>query len=165
MWSCEAQRFSSPPCRKQAGGPGPTVTPSVCQGLQPNGLALESLISLHPGCITGNLRTDEKPSLPPCLPDLPQSYLKHTTANLPCLGTHGAASTHILCSPCPPPTSNSCDFGAQRILDRKSQGCRFENSVGWPGRVLSERHAQKTSLWAAGPLRGRLQVSEDSVHS
>lgn len=163
MWSCEAQRFSSPPCRKQAGGPGPTVTPSVCQGLQPNGLALESLISLHPGCISRNLGTDEKPSLPPRLPDLPQSYLKHTTANLPCSGTHGAAATHILCSPCPPPTSNSCDFGAQRILDRKSQGCPLKTvSVGPAMFCQRGMHRRPPS----GLLRGRLQqVSEDSVHS
>lgn len=42
----------------EAGGAGLTVTPSACKGLKPNGLALEGLISLHPGCTKRNLGTD-----------------------------------------------------------------------------------------------------------
>lgn len=82
-----------------------TVTPSVCQGLQPNGLALEGLIFLHRAVSRETSeQIDEKPSLHPRLPDLPQSRRKHTIANLPCSGTHGAASHQ---SPlCPTPSSN-----------------------------------------------------------
>lgn len=54
LQSCGAGRPSTPPCQKQEGA-SPTVTPSVCQGFLPKGLALESLISLPPVC------NEEKP--------------------------------------------------------------------------------------------------------
>lgn len=124
------------PVGSRQGAEGLTVTPSVCQGLQPNGLALEGLIFLHPGCIKRNLGTDEKLSLHPRLPDWLQSHLKHTTANLPCSGTHGAA--FHLCSPVPSSNLQLLLFGAQRIYDKKlkSKGCSFENNVGWPCHIL-----------------------------
>lgn len=81
----------------EAGGPSLTVTPSVCQGLKPNGLALEGLISLHPGCTKRNLGSGQpQPSLHSGLPDCPN--LKGSTQLLIC---RAREPTNILCSHTP----------------------------------------------------------------
>lgn len=81
----------------EAGGARLTVTTSACQGLKPNGLALEGLISLLPGWTKRNLRNDEAHSL--LLLDLsylisPNLQTKQTTANLPCLEATNALGSH-----------------------------------------------------------------------
>lgn len=146
----------------EAGGARLTVTTSACQGLKPNGLALEGLISLHPGWTKRNLGNDKAHSLLLALSYLISPDLKESKQLLIChVWKPPMPSAHTL----PPPAFCCRYFEAQRIFDRKleSQGCGSENNAGWPCHLPSQRHAQKTSLWASAAKTLPQQGSGDNV--